>query len=88
MVQLVTRGMLVRSVVTAALVGILLFVINQGRRVLEPWDVDLVARLGATTLVPFVVSLVAAVLTRRELARSAPVSLASADRHAGDGAAP
>lgn len=65
----VTAGMLRRSLLTALLVGLLLFAINQGARALGPWDLDLALRLVATMLVPFVVSLVSAVFTRRELER-------------------
>lgn len=57
-----------RSLLTALLVGTLLFLGNQGRRAVDgPWTGELWARLAFTFAVPFLVSLVSGVITRREL---------------------
>lgn len=57
-----------RSLLTALLVGTLLFLGNQGRRAVDgPYTAELWARLAFTFAVPFLVSLVSGVFTRREL---------------------
>lgn len=68
-----------RSLLTALLVGTLLFLGNQGRRAVDgPWTGELWARLAFTFAVPFLVSLVSGVITRRELeAERAPSPAAS-----------
>ena len=71
MMELVTRPMMVRSVLTSVLVGGLLFAINHQRSALAPpWSPLLWRQLGMSMVVPFVVSLSSAVLTRRELIRA------------------
>ena len=68
MLSLVTRPMLRRSVITSVVVGGILFTINHElRQLLVPWPALLWRQLGISMVIPFVVSLTSAVLTRREL---------------------
>ena len=68
MLSLVTRPMLRRSVITSVVVGGILFTINhEVRQLLVPWPALLWRQLGISMVIPFVVSLTSAVLTRREL---------------------
>lgn len=79
--RLVTRPMLKRSLATAVIVGGILFTINHELAALrQPWSALLWRQLGMSMVIPFVVSLTSAVLTRRELLASA--SAAASRAHA------
>ena len=68
MLSLITRPMLRRSVITSCVVGGILFTINHELRVLlHLWPATLWRQLGMSMVIPFIVSLTSAVLTRREL---------------------
>jgi len=70
---LVTSRVVARSAVTAVVVGVLLFAVNQGPSVFtRAWTASLAGRFAATMLIPLVVSFVSAVLTRRELRSAGP----------------
>ena len=76
--QLITRAMLRRSVITSFVVGSLLFTINHEFHVLvRPWGQNLWRQLGMSMVVPFVVSLTSAILTRREMRATASVAARS-----------
>lgn len=64
----VTPRMLRRAVITALLVGGVLFAVNSGDAVArQGLTAVLAAKLGVTMLIPFVVSLTSSAMTRREL---------------------
>ena len=64
----VTRPMLMRSLVTSGVVGGLLFTVNHEWRVLlDPWPAAFWRQLGISMIIPFIVSLTSAILTRREM---------------------
>lgn len=66
--RLLTRAMLGRSVIAAFIVGGLAFGINHDpARLARRWDRAMWQQLGLSMIVPFVVSLASAVLTRREM---------------------
>lgn len=68
MLSLITRPMLRRSVITSFVVGALLFTINHEWRILlDPWPTLFWRQLGVSMVIPFVVSLTSAILTRREM---------------------
>ena len=66
--RLITRAMLVRSLVAAFVVGGILFVANHdGFALMHPWTLKMWKNFAFSLAVPFVVSLTSAVLTRRDL---------------------
>jgi hypothetical protein len=78
--RLVTRAMLWRSVLAAVAVGGLLFLINRpSSSLLRPWSAAMWGQLAFSMLVPFVVSLASAIITRHELiTKVGPVSPSAA----------
>ena len=68
MKRLVTTSMLWRSVAASFIVGGLLFTINHDRsELVHQWTWPMWKQLGISMAIPFVVSLVAAILARREM---------------------
>ena len=75
MVSLITKPMLRRSVITSFVVGSALFTVNHEWRLLVgPWPLFFWRQLGVSMVVPFVVSLTSAILTRREMRGNAHVT--------------
>ncbi|MBI2570349.1 MAG: nitrate/nitrite transporter NrtS [Candidatus Schekmanbacteria bacterium] len=79
--RVVTRRMILRSVLTAVAVGGLLFAINSGAAVArEGMTSGLATKLLLTMLIPFLVSLSSAAITRHEMITQTAAAGACAER--------